>query len=88
MVMGFLVMLAAALTARTGAVDETTAALAALVVLAGLAGAVLVIAVEPAVTISVGLALTVFSGQFGYFGIPVGLDRIVLVAGILVTLGR
>jgi O-antigen ligase len=88
MAMGFLVMLAAALTARAGTVDETTAVLGALVMLAGIAGAVLVVAVEPAVTISFGLALTIFAGQFGHFGIPVGLDRVVLVAGILVTLGR
>ena len=88
MATGFLWLVAAALTAHTGAVDETTAAVAALVVLAALAAAVLMAALDPSVTISVGLALSIFSGQFGHLGSPVGIDRIVLVGGILVTLAR
>jgi putative inorganic carbon (HCO3(-)) transporter len=85
---GFLVLLAAALTAHTGAVDEPTAVLAALVVLAALAAAVLMAALDPAVTISIGLGLSIFSGQFGHLGSPVGIDRILLAGGIMVTLAR
>jgi putative inorganic carbon (hco3(-)) transporter len=44
--------------------------------------------VEPALTISVGIALTIFSGQFSQVGSPVGLDRVVLVTGIVAAVVR
>jgi O-antigen ligase len=47
-----------------------------------LSGLVVLAAVDPAVTISVGLALSIFSGEFAHLGSPVGVDRVVLVAGI------
>jgi O-antigen ligase len=53
-----------------------------------LSGLVLLTAIDPAVTISTGVALGVFSGQFGHLGSPVGLDRVVLVAGIGAVLVR
>jgi len=45
-------------------------------------GAVLVLAVEPAITICAGLVLSVCSGHFGSLHSPIGVDRVVLVAGI------
>jgi putative inorganic carbon (hco3(-)) transporter len=53
-----------------------------------LSGLVLLAAIDPAVTISAGLALSIFSGQFSHLGSPVGLDRLVLVAGIGTVLVR
>lgn len=53
---------------------------------AGLVGIGLLAA--PAWTISIGLALSVFSGQFGLMGISVPIDRIVLSAGALAVIGR
>ena len=75
----------AAISQRTGAVEgyQAAAVLAAL-----FAAAVLVATVEPAVTISAGIALSVFAGQFDRLGSPVGLDRLTLVAGILAALIR
>jgi putative inorganic carbon (HCO3(-)) transporter len=72
-----------AVALRAGVADGylAFAVLAALV-----AGAVLVTTVEPAVTLCAGLALGVFSGQFGQLGSPIGLDRVVLVAGIAATI--
>jgi putative inorganic carbon (hco3(-)) transporter len=75
----------AAISQRTGAVEgyQAAAVLAAL-----FAAAVLVATVEPAVTISAGIALSVFAGQFDRLGSPIGLDRVTLVAGILAALIR
>jgi putative inorganic carbon (hco3(-)) transporter len=44
--------------------------------------------VPPALTISVGLSLQIFSGNFNHLGSPIGLDRVVLVAGILAAIVR
>ena len=75
----------AAVTQRSGLADgyQVVAALLAL----GAAG-LLVATVEPAVTISAGIALSVFAGQFERLGSPIGLDRLTLVAGILAVLVR
>ncbi len=53
-----------------------------------LSGLVLLATVDAAVTISVGLALSVFSGQFSHLGSPVGIDRLVLFAGVATVLVR
>jgi putative inorganic carbon (HCO3(-)) transporter len=70
---------------RSGSVEGyQAAALLAAVLAAGLLAAV----VEPALTISAGVALTLFSGQFSQLGSPVGLDRVVLVTGIVAAVVR
>jgi O-antigen ligase len=58
-------------------------ALVALVVLAALAAAVyLVSVVEAAWPLSLGIALSVFSGRWSHLGVPVGLDRILIGLGV------
>lgn len=59
---------------------------AALVALVG--GMVLALSARPAWPLSVGLALTAFSGHWHDMGIPVPLDRLLLAAGILSALVR
>jgi putative inorganic carbon (HCO3(-)) transporter len=59
---------------------------AALVVAVG--GVVAAALVAPAVTISAGVALEIFSGQFSHLGSPIGLDRVVVVAGIVAAVVR
>lgn len=51
-------------------------------------GVVAVALVAPAVTISAGIALEIFSGQFSHLGSPIGLDRVVLVTGIVAAVVR
>jgi O-antigen ligase len=70
---------------RAGAADGFLAFALVAVLFSGL---VLLAIVNPAVIISVGLALSVFSGEFSHLGSPVGLDRLVLVAGIGTVLVR
>jgi putative inorganic carbon (hco3(-)) transporter len=70
---------------RAGAADGFLALAVVAVLFSGL---VLVATVDPAVIISVGLALSVFSGEFAHLGSPVGVDRLVLVAGIGAVLVR
>lgn len=80
-----LVAVAAALAAdRQG--DVTLAYLLAAGVLCVPAGLALANAVNPAVTICAGLALSVFSGQFGRLGVPIGIDRVLIVAGVVAVL--
>jgi putative inorganic carbon (HCO3(-)) transporter len=74
-----------AVNERANPVDGYLAFAAVAVLLSGL---VLLATVDAAVTISVGLALSLFSGQFSHLGSPVGLDRLVLVAGIGTVLVR
>src|SRR3954469_1280468 len=58
-------------------------ALVALVALAALgAAAYLVCVVEAAWPLSVGIALSVFSGRWSHLGVPVGLDRILIALGV------
>jgi putative inorganic carbon (hco3(-)) transporter len=57
-------------------------------VVVAVGGIVAVALVAPAVTISAGIALEVFSGQFSHLGSPIGLDRVVLVAGIVAAVVR
>src|SRR4051794_38254476 len=78
-------LLAAAVGARSGPADGFTV-LAVLSALAG--GAALAVWVSPAVTISAGLVLSVSSGHFGDMGSPIGVDRLVIVAGIAAAILR
>lgn len=59
---------------------------------AGAAGALALIAaavaVEPAWILSVGLALSIFSGNWSHLHVPGPLDRVVIVTGILAVLVR
>jgi putative inorganic carbon (HCO3(-)) transporter len=80
-----IVALTAAVAARSGPADGFLA-LAMLCALAG--GALLAAAFEPAVAISAGLVLSVCSGHFGSLGSPIGIDRVVLVAGIAAVIVR
>ncbi|MDA0139645.1 O-antigen ligase family protein [Solirubrobacter deserti] len=61
-------------------------------VLAGLAaltgGVALAAWLSPALTISAGLILSLASGRFGDLGSPIGLDRVVIVAGVLAVVVR
>lgn len=43
---------------------------------------------DPALTISAGVVLTVFSGHWGDMGVPLPLDRLVLGAGMLMVVAR
>jgi putative inorganic carbon (hco3(-)) transporter len=54
----------------------------------GAAGAVLVLRADPAWTLSVGIALSVFSGNWDRLGAPVALDRLVLLAALAVVVLR
>jgi O-antigen ligase len=75
----------AAVSQRYGTADGF---LAFLVAAAAVAGAVIAALVPPAVTISVGLSLEIFSGNFNHMGSPIGLDRVVLVVGIVAAIVR
>jgi putative inorganic carbon (HCO3(-)) transporter len=77
--------LAAAIAVRSGTGDGYLA-LAVLAAAAG--GALLAAALEPAVTISAGLVLSVSSGHFANLGSPIGIDRVVLVTGIAAVIVR
>jgi putative inorganic carbon (hco3(-)) transporter len=83
---GLLAAIAAVAAARSG--DAAMAYLLAIGVLALPAGVVLAGAVSPAETICAGLALSVFSGQFGQLGVPIGVDRVLIVTGIAAALVR
>jgi len=50
--------------------------------------AVAVLRVDPALILSVGIALSVFSGNWQRLGVPGGIDHVVLAAGILAVLLR
>jgi putative inorganic carbon (HCO3(-)) transporter len=76
---------ALAVGARTSPADGY---LAAVGVAALLGAAVVAVRIDPAVTISCGLALSVFSGHWSYLGLPIGADRIVVVAGIAIAAWR
>jgi putative inorganic carbon (hco3(-)) transporter len=68
-----------------GAADGFLALCAVLLAVGGVVAAALV---APAVTISAGVALEIFSGEFSHLGSPVGLDRVVVVAGIVAAVVR
>jgi O-antigen ligase len=59
---------------------------------AGAAGALALVAaavaVEPAWILSVGLALSIFSGNWSYLHVPGPVDRVVIVTGIITVLVR
>jgi len=59
---------------------------------AGAAGVVGLLAaavtVEPAWILSAGVALSIFSGNWGYMHVPVPVDRVVIVTGIVTVLVR
>ena len=83
---GLLALACAALLAGRDA--PVAAFAAAAVVLAVPAGLVVARAVAPAATVCAGLALSVFSGQFDQIGLPIGPDRVLLVAGVAAALVR
>ena len=60
----------------------------ATLVLTLLSAGALVLTVSPAAVISAGLALGIFSGWYGTLGSPIGIDRVVLVAGIAAAVVR
>jgi putative inorganic carbon (hco3(-)) transporter len=60
----------------------------AAIILGAQAAAAIVFAVRPAWPVSLGLALTVFSGHWANMGVPFALDRLMLAAGIISTLVR
>ena len=52
--------------------------------MAGLAvAATCIVAVEPAWILTGGLLLSVFSGNWGNLGVPIPLDRVAIVGGLL-----
>jgi putative inorganic carbon (HCO3(-)) transporter len=61
-------------------------------VVAGAAGGMALVAalaaVEPAWILSIGLALSIFSGDWSYLHVPVPLDRVVIIAGVFTVLLR
>jgi O-antigen ligase len=65
-----------------GASEGWVALVTALIAVAALCAMVLVAAGGPAVTLSVGLALMMFSGYWGNLGSPLPLDRIVMGIGL------
>jgi putative inorganic carbon (hco3(-)) transporter len=83
---GLLALSAAVTAGRAG--DPTLAFVLAVGALALPAGVVVAGAVNPAVTICAGLALSVFSGQFSQLGIPIGIDRVLIVTGLAAVLVR
>jgi O-antigen ligase len=76
--------LTAADTDQTGTQVYARVALA----LAAVPAIALVFAARPAWTLSLGLALAMFNGNWGAMGVGIPLDRVFLVTGILVTLYR
>jgi putative inorganic carbon (HCO3(-)) transporter len=83
---GLLAVSAAVAAGRAG--DPMLAYLLVAGVLALPAGLAVAGAVSPAVTICAGLALSVFSGNFGRLGVPIGIDRVLVVTGIAAVLVR
>jgi putative inorganic carbon (hco3(-)) transporter len=75
----------AAVTTRFGPADGF---LAFAVTAACLAGVAIAAVVPPAMMISAGLSLEIFSGEFQHLGSPIGIDRVVLVIGILAAVLR
>lgn len=51
-------------------------------------GIVVALRVDPAWVVSVGIGLSVFSGNWGELGLPFGIDRLVIVGGIGLALLR
>ena len=45
-------------------------------------GVAIVVLVEPSITLTAGLGLSMFSGNWGQMGIPVALDRVILFAAV------
>ena len=74
---GLLVGLVAALQGASDAAYDGAMALMLLPVLVGI-----VVLVEPSITLTAGLGLSVFSGHWGPLGVPVALDRVMLFAGV------
>jgi O-antigen ligase len=83
---GLLALAAAIAAGRAG--EPMLAFLLAAGVLALPAGIAMAGTVNPAVTISAGIALSVFSGHFSRLGVPIGIDRVLVVAGIAAVLVR
>ena len=68
--------------------DTTDAFEYALSLLAAIVAVGLALAVRPAWPLSIGLALTVFSGNWDTLGLPVPFDRLLIVTGIVSALAR
>jgi putative inorganic carbon (HCO3(-)) transporter len=52
------------------------------------AAAACVVSVEPALILTAGLLLSIFSGNWGHIGLHIPLDRVVVAGGVIVTLLR
>jgi hypothetical protein len=86
-VAALLVAAAVAVTTR-GTATNVDAFEQATYALVGIAVVGMALAVRPAWTVSIGLALAVFSGHWDTMGIPVALDRLLLGTAIVSTLVR
>jgi putative inorganic carbon (hco3(-)) transporter len=85
---GVLAVLAAeALAPHMGTSTKTFPLLAAGAA-GGLALIAAAVAIEPAWILSVGLALSIFSGNWSYLHVPGPLDRVVIMTGIITVLVR
>lgn len=82
----------AVLAAEAAAPHLGTSTRAFPLVAAGAAGALgllaAAVAIEPAWILSLGLALSIFSGNWSYLHVPGPVDRVVIVTGILTTIVR
>jgi hypothetical protein len=78
-----LVVLAGGLAVAATRPTIADQALVGMVTLAAVAAALVLPLVDPALPITAGLVLSVFSGWWGQMGIPQGLDRPLLVYGIV-----
>jgi O-antigen ligase len=74
---GLLVGLVAAVQGASDAAYDGAIAVMLLPVLAGI-----VVLVEPSITLTAGLGLSMFSGNWGQVQVPIALDRVMLFAGV------
>jgi putative inorganic carbon (hco3(-)) transporter len=77
---GFAGLLVGLVAAVQGAGDAAYDGAIALVLVPVLVG--IVVLVEPSITLTAGLGLSMFSGNWGQVGVPVALDRVMLLAGV------
>lgn len=71
---------------RVHGLDPFTGSVIGMAAAAGAVTALLVL--EPAVILTAGLLLSVFSGNWSYMGVPIPLDRVAIACGIAATLVR
>jgi putative inorganic carbon (HCO3(-)) transporter len=78
----------AAAATRSEAISQQISPLRAIAALAALCAAYLALRIDIAWTFSVGIALTVFSGNSSQLGFPIGPDRLVFAFGLAVLAWR